>query len=73
MVGEQIAQFSFGRAPGPDSRCMLVSLGLVGEDLVLTDIVPEGALPVVTAHMVEVMSTFGTHTESCEVLNGEEK
>lgn len=71
MVGEQVAQFSFSPVPG--ERRTLVSLGLVGDGYSLSEVASENALPTVTAHMVDIMSTFGTHTESCEVLNGEEK
>lgn len=70
MVGEQIAQFSFTSCS--NSRRTLVSLGLVGEDLEYKALAEVSELPVVTKTMVDQMSTFGTHTESCEVENGEE-
>lgn len=70
MVGEQVAQFSF--SPFPGTRRTLVSLGLVGEALEYSEVASTDALPVVTKSMVDQMSTFGTHTESCEVQNGEE-
>lgn len=69
MVGEHIAQFSFTSV---GERRTLVSLGLVGEDLVVSDETTPKALPVATNMLVEQLSTFGTHTEICEVENGEE-
>lgn len=73
MVGEQIAQFSFRRLDSdvPGKRT-LVSLGLVGEGLELRDIATPKTMPCVTKTLVDQLSTFGTHTESCEVQNGEE-
>lgn len=75
MVGEQIAQFSFAHDESttvPCYRRTSVSLGLVGEDLVYTDTVRDNGVPVVTKSLVDMMSTFGSHTESCEVENGQE-
>lgn len=73
MVGEQVAQFSFMHLDGEmPSKRTLVSLGLVGDNLEVHDIATQRTMPVVTKTLVDQLSTFGTHTESCEVQNGEE-
>lgn len=73
MVGEQIAQFSFRHLDTDiPSKRTLVSLGLVGDDLEVKEIATVATMPVVTKTLVDQLSTFGTHTESCEVQNDEE-
>jgi hypothetical protein len=73
MVGEQIAQFSFMHLDGDvPSKRTLISLGLVGDALEVSDIATVTTMPIVTKTLVDQLSTFGTHTESCEVQNGEE-